>query len=157
MAETININTILNTLGLSFSDLTIPNLPEPIVPPDNLEIELVEISGKLIDEDTREPLSKVRLINPFKIPTRSNSKGEFTIKVPDISKTPFSPSKFQINILGKPNQYSPIKITPYLSNREVKPNLGIIPLTPIKSDLTQEITDLLTFEDREIKNILQPR
>jgi len=148
---TININTILDTLNLPIQDLTIPNLPEPVEIPDDFEIKLVEIMGKFIDEDTREPISGVRLLNPLKVPTKTNSKGEFSIKVPDISKIPFSPSKFQIKVLGKLNQYSSTKITPYLSNREVKPNLGIIPLPPIKSDLAQEITDLLTFEDREVE------
>ena len=148
---TININYILNTLGISIPDLVPPNLPEPIEIPDDLEIELVEISGKLIGEDTREPLSNIRIFSPFKIPTKTDSNGEFTIKVPNISKTPFSPSKFQINVLGKIRQYSPIKITPYLSNKEVKPNLGIIPLTSIKSNLAEEIADLLTFEDREVE------
>ena len=148
---TINITSILNILGVSIPDLVPPNLPEPIEIPDDLEIELVEISGKLIGEDTREPLSNVRIFSPFKIPTKTDSNGEFTLKVPNISKTPFSPSKFQINVLGKIRQYSPIKITPYLSNKEVKPNLGIIPLTSIKSNLAEEIADLLTFEDREVE------
>lgn len=148
---TININSILNILGVSIPDLVPLNIPEPIELPDDLELELIEISGKLIGEDTREPLSNVRIFSPFKIPTKTDSNGEFTIKVPNISKTPFSPSKFQINVLGKIRQYSPIKITPYLSNKEVKPNLGIIPLTSIKSNLAEEIAELLTFEDREVE------
>ena len=148
---TININSILNILGVSIPDLVPLNIPEPIELPDDLELELIEISGKLIGEDTREPLSNIRIFSPFKIPTKTDSNGEFTIKVPNISKTPFSPSKFQIKISGKIREYSPIKITPYLSNKEVKPNLGIIPLTSIKSNLAEEIAELLTFEDREVE------
>lgn len=151
MAESIPLSSILNILGLSIQDLSIPNLPEPIELPENFELEFIETEGQLVDADTLEPIPKVTVLSPLKIPVRTDNEGKFTIKVPNILESPFSPSKFQSNILGKRNKYSPKIITPYLSNREVKPSLGIIPLLPIESDLLQEITDLLTFQDAEVE------
>ena len=148
--ESIDLNAILDIL-----DIQIPETPTPpnldILPAVPQKINLIKITGKIIDSISSEPINGVRILSPLKKPTKTNSKGEFKIKIPEIINTPLSPESFIIHILGKKNEYSSFKIIPYNSSKEIKTNLGVIPLKPLKSDLNQELIELLSFNDVEVK------
>ena len=148
--ESIDLNTILDILGTPTPETPTQTNPN-ILPEVPQKINLIKITGKIVDSISSEPINGVRILSPLKKPTKTNIKGEFKIKIPEIVNTPLSPESFQIHILGKKNEYSSFKIIPYNSSKEIKINLGIIPLKPLKSDLNQELIELLSFSDVEIK------
>lgn len=158
-AETIDISEILSILGLEIKDLISQpfssQVPESLELPKDFKLELVPTKGIVIDADTREPIRGVTFLSPLKIPTRTNGKGEFETKAPKLSisgsRIPFDVSKFQISTIGKVGKYSSENVNPYLPDGDVKSNLGIISLSPIQSDLVNEIRKLFTFNDEEVE------
>jgi len=152
LPESIDLNSILDLLGIDIPKNPLPQTPNQTPLPEiPKKLNLIEVKGIIVDINTNEPIKGVRIISPIKKPTKTNQKGEFNIKTPDILNSPLLPSKFIINILGKPNEYSSTKIIPYNSIKEIKLNLGIIPLKPKTSDLKQEITKALSLKNEEVE------
>jgi hypothetical protein len=114
------------------------SLPEP-----PKKVKFLEVSGIVVDSLTNEPLPGVKVSNSFLKRDTTNKKGEFTIKHPSLLDTGLDPTKFPLNI--KIKKYSPLSTTPYTSTGDLKPNLGIIQLKPVESDLKKEITALFAF------------
>jgi hypothetical protein len=175
LAESIDLSKILSILGI---DLPISNLPVPppgslspsgsgesptsitgslssisgslpTPPPLPKKLNLVPISGKIVDLNTNEPLIGVKVISPLKKITKTDKNGDFEVKVPKIVNTPLDPKKFTISI--SKNKYAPTTIIPYTSNLDTKTNLGIVTLKPLESNLKREIADFLTFKEAEVK------
>jgi len=175
LAESIDLSKILSILGI---DLPISNLPVPppgslspsgsgesptsitgslssisgslpTPPPLPKKLNLVPISGKIVDLNTNEPLIGVKVISPLKKITKTDKNGDFEVKVPKIVNTPLDPKKFTISV--SKNKYAPTTIIPYTSNLDTKTNLGIVTLKPLESNLKQEIIDFLTFKEAEVK------
>jgi|694.fasta_scaffold102870_2 hypothetical protein len=153
--EGIDIVSILSFLGVQLPDITIPQIPisgstELPKPPEiPKKLKLKPVKGVIVDSTTNEPIKGARVISPLKKPSRTNAKGEFEVKVPDVLNTGLDPKKFEINI--SKNKFAPLKLTPYTSTKDVKADLGIITLQPLESNLIQEITELLTFKDAEVE------
>jgi hypothetical protein len=153
----IDFSAILNLLGISLPDISIPQIPTsgsfelPKPPEIPKKLKLIPVKGIIVDITTNEPIKGVRILSPLKKPTKTNAQGEFELKVPDILNTPLNPKKFEINVLGKKGKYASTKITPYTSTNDVKTDLGIITLQPLESNLAKEITELLTFKDAEVE------
>jgi hypothetical protein len=115
------------------------------------QIDLITVKGIVVDSSTFDPLKGAKIISPLNEIQITNRKGEFSIKVPDLLNTSLDPSKFILNISNK--SYSPNKIIPYKSTKDVKIDLGIISLQPLISNLNQEISQLSSFSDNEVKKI----
>jgi hypothetical protein len=115
------------------------------------QIDLITVKGIVVDSSTFDPLKGAKIISPLNEIQITNRKGEFSIKVPDLLNTSLDPSKFILNISNK--SYSPNKIIPYKSTKDIKIDLGIISLQPLISNLNQEISQLSSFSDNEVKKI----
>ena len=151
----VDITTILNVLGISITDISLPNIPisgseiSPQLPEPPKKLKLKPVKGIIVDSTTNEPIKGARIISPLKKPSRTNAKGEFEVKVPDVLNTGLDPKKFEINI--SKNKFASLKLTPYTSTKDVKADLGIVTLQPLESNLVQEITELLTFKDAQVE------
>lgn len=112
------------------------------------KIQLTSVTGIVVDVYTNEPIKGAQVINSLKTIKKTNSKGEFTIKIPIISGTDLDPTKFPLNIV-KP-KYTSFNIIPYTSTKDAKSDLGIITIQSVESDLKKEVTDLLSLKDDEV-------
>lgn len=135
---------------LSLAGIELPSIPPTgstsisgSIPPLPKKIKFLEVSGIVVDSLTNEPLSGVKVTNSFLKKDTTNKKGKFTIKHPSLLDTGLDPSKFPLNI--KLKKYSPLTTIPYTSTGDLKPNLGIVQLKPVESNLKKEIIALLSF------------
>ena len=151
----IDVASILSILGIQLPDISLPNIPPsgstslPEKPEPPKKLKLIPVKGVIVNSVTNEPIKGARVISPLKKPSRTNAKGEFEVKVPDILNTDFDPKKFEINIIK--SKFASLKLTPYTSTKDVKTDLGIVTLQPLESNLAQEITELLTFKDAQVE------
>jgi len=129
---------------LSLAGIELPSIPPTgSFPPLPKKIKFLEVNGVVVNALTKEPLSDVKVTNSFLKKSRTNKKGEFTIKHPDLLGTGLNPTKFPLNF--KLKKHSPLKLTPYASTGDLKPNLGIVQLKPFESNLKEEIIALFAF------------
>ena len=135
---------------LSLAGINLPNIPPTgSIPSPPKKVKFLEVSGIVVDSLTNEPLPGVKVTNSFLKKDTTNKKGKFTIKHPSLLDTGLDPTKFPLDI--KLKKYSPLTITPYTSTGDLKPNLGIVQLKPVESNLKKEITDLLRFSPSTVE------
>ncbi len=98
-------------LVVIFFILTISNIYAKKTPKTNLKkTKFVEISGQLVDFDTRKPLKKIKMeIGDYNCKT--DGDGKFTIKIPFIKKTVI---KAKVNT----KRYFPVKKIIFLSKKK---------------------------------------
>jgi len=147
--QKINTSTLIETIPGILPETTssMESFETPIPLPT--QVDLVNINGIVVDSSTFNPLKGAKIITSLNETQITNRKGEFSIKVPDLSNTPLDPSKFTLSISNK--SYSTNKIIPYKSTKDIKIDLGIISLQPLVSNLNQEISQLSSFSDNEVK------
>jgi len=141
----IDLQQVLSLVGIDIP--TIPptgSLPEP-----PKKIKLKSIKGTVVDSITNQPLPGVVVTNKLLKRDTTNNKGEFSIKHPDLTDTGFDPAKFPLNF--KLRNYGPYTTIPYKSDNTLKPNLGIITLNPLQSNLQKEIQKLFKFPDSVVE------
>ena len=142
----IDLQQVLSLVGINLpqtpSTGSFPELPK--------KIKLQEITGIVVNQITNEPISGVVVTNKLLKRDTTNKKGEFSIKHPDIVGTGLDPAKFPLNFV-KP-KFSSFNIIPYKSTGDIKPNLGIIALNPLESNLKKEILDLLKFPPSTVED-----
>jgi hypothetical protein len=141
----IDLQQVLSLVGIDIP--TIPptgSLPEP-----PKKIKLQSIKGTVVDLITNQPLPGVVVTNKLLKRDTTNSKGEFSIKHPDLTDTGFDPAKFPLNF--KLRNYGPYTTIPYKSDNTLKPDLGIITLNPLQSNLQKEIQKLFKFPDSVVE------
>ena len=154
--ETGSLSDLSGSIEIDFSKLlSLAGIELPAIPPSGSfptsgsipplpkKVKFLEVSGIVVDSLTNEPLPGVKVSNSFLKKDTTNKKGEFTIKHPSLLDTGLDPTKFPLNF--KLKKYSPLKSTPYTSTGDLKPNLGIVQLKPIESNLKKEITALFAF------------
>jgi hypothetical protein len=151
-AEDIDLAKILQILNIKIPASPIPiptsgSLPQ--VPELPKKLKLLPVKGIIVDANTNEPLKGVQVISSLGPTKRTNDKGEFIIKVPSVVDTPLEPTKFNLKLIKL--KYAQGLAIPYTSTKDVKPDLGIIPIKPLESNLKQEIIDLLSFSDAEVE------
>jgi hypothetical protein len=148
----IDLQDILSLVGIELPQIpptgSFPSLPK--------KIKLETIKGVVVNSITNEPLPGVKVSNSILKRDTTNKKGEFTIKHPAVGGTGLDPAKFPLKF--KLKKYSPTTVIPYTSVGDIKPNLGIITITPTESNFKKEILDLLKFppstvEDYTTKNV----
>jgi methyl-accepting chemotaxis protein len=149
--QKINTSTLIEQIPGILPEVTSSlvsfEVPTPLPP----QVDLITVSGVVVDLSSFDPLKGAKVISSLNETQITNNKGEFTIKIPDFSNTVFDPSKFTLNISNK--SYSPINIIPYKSTKDAKTDLGIISLQPLVSNLNQEISQLSSFSDSEVKRL----
>ena len=147
--QKINTSTLIETIPGILPETTssMESFETPIPLPT--QVDLVNINGIVVDSSTFNPLKGAKIITSLNETQITNRKGEFSIKVPDLSNTPLDPSKFTLSISNK--SYSTNKIIPYKSTKDIKIDLGIISLQPLVSNLNQKISQLSSFSDNEVK------
>jgi hypothetical protein len=146
--DTTTTSSIEIDLGqlLSLVGIELPQIPPTgSISPLPKKIKLETVKGVVVNSVTNEPLAGVKVTNTLLKRDTTNKKGEFSIKHPIIEDTGLDPSKFQLNF--KLKKYSPTTSIPYTSIGKLKPNLGIVTLKPIESDLKKEVSKLLSFPD----------
>ena len=142
----IDLQDILSLVGIE-----LPQVPTSgSIPPFPQKIKLENIKGVVVNSITNEPLSGVKVSNALLKRDTTNKKGEFSIKHPAIGGTGLDPAKFPLNF--KLLKYSPTTVIPYTSVGDIKPNLGIITITPTESNLKKEILDLLKFPPSTVED-----
>jgi hypothetical protein len=142
----IDLQDILSLVGIE-----LPQVPTSgSIPPFPQKIKLEDIKGVVVNSITNEPLSGVKVSNALLKRDTTNKKGEFLIKHPAIGGTGLDPAKFPLNF--KLLKYSPTTVIPYTSVGDIKPNLGIITITPTESNLKKEILDLLKFPPSTVED-----
>jgi hypothetical protein len=148
----IDLQDILSLVGIELPQIpptgSFPSLPK--------KIKLETIKGVVVNSITNEPLPGVKVSNSILKRDTTNKKGEFTIKHPAVGGTGLDPAKFPLKF--KLKKYSPTTVIPFTSVGDIKPNLGIITITPTESNFKKEILDLLKFppstvEDYTTKNV----
>ena len=151
-AESIDLEKILKILNIEIPASPIP-LPTPgslpQVPELPKKLKLLPVTGIIVNANTNEPLKGVQVISSLGSIKRTNAEGKFTIKVPSVINTPLEPTKFNLKLVKF--KFAQGLAIPYTSTKDVKPDLGIIQLNPLESNLKQEIIDLLTFKDAEVE------
>jgi hypothetical protein len=144
----IDLQQVLSLVGIDLPNTgSLPptgSLPEP-----PKKIKLQSIKGTVVDLITNQPLPGVVVTNKLLKRDTTNSKGEFSIKHPDLTDTGFDPAKFPLNF--KLRNYGPYTTTPYKSDGTLKPDLGIITLDPLQSNLQKEIQKLFKFPDSVVE------
>ena len=100
------------------------------------------IVGSFVDQETNKLISGVKLTS--KKSTTSKSNGSFLLKG-EIN----SDEKLTLKITKK--NYAALNIIPYFGNGDIKPDLGIITLIPIKKSLEQDKISAALFTDKQIK------
>jgi len=145
----IDTSEVINLVGITPTPSPSQNGEVVNIPERPKKLQLKVVTGTVVDSITNEPIKGAKVSNALKKSSRTNNKGEFKIKVPNILNTDFDPKKFELNILKK--KYSSIKITPYTSTNDVKSNLGIITLQPLESNVKQEVTELTSLKDSQVK------
>ena len=142
----IDLQQVLSLVGINLpqtpSTGSFPELPK--------KIKLQEITGIVVNQITNEPIPGVVVTNKLLKRDTTNKKGEFSIKHPDIVGTGLDPAKFPLNFV-KP-KFSSFNTIPYKSTGDIKPNLGIIALNPLESNLKKEILDLLKFPPSTVED-----
>jgi hypothetical protein len=150
MATEIEIEIDLQQV-LSFVGIELPQVPStgsfPELPK---KIKLKEIKGTVVNSITNEPISGVLVTNKLLKRDTTNKKGEFSIKHPDIADTGLDPTKFPLSFTKL--KYGPFNTVPYTSIGDIKPNLGIISLNPVESNLKKDILDLLKFPPSTVED-----
>jgi hypothetical protein len=151
-AEDIDFKKILSILNIKIPSSPIP-LPAsgslPQIPEIPEKLKLLPVTGIIVNTNTNEPLKGVQVISSLGSVKRTNAEGKFTIKVPSVVNTPLDPTKFNLKLVKF--KFAQGLAIPYTSTKDVKPDLGIIQLNPLESNLKQEIIDLLTFKDAEVE------
>jgi hypothetical protein len=109
------------------------------------EIEY-SITGTVIDLTNNSPLSGVKVKTSPINSTKTDKNGDFTLK----GKT-FTDKSIIVNVGLK--GYNALDINPYTGNGEIKSNLGVIQLSPIKKNLDQDIINSSLLTEEEIKNL----
>jgi hypothetical protein len=142
----IDLQEVLSLVGISLPQAP----PSGSLPPFPKKIKLETIKGVVVNSITNEPLPGVKVTNALLKRDTTNKKGEFTIKHPSIGGTGLDPAKFPLNF--KLKKYSPTTVIPYTSVGDIKPNLGIITITPTESNLKKEILDLLKFPPSTVED-----
>ena len=142
----IDLQEVLSLVGISLPQAP----PSGSIPPFPKKIKLETIKGVVVNSITNEPLPGVKVTNKLLKRDTTNKKGEFTIKHPAIGGTGLDPAKFPLNF--KLKKYSPTTVIPYTSVGDIKPNLGIITITPTESNLKKEILDLLKFPPSTVED-----
>jgi len=142
----IDLQEVLSLVGISLPQAP----PSGSLPPFPKKIKLETIKGVVVNSITNEPLPGVKVTNALLKRDTTNKKGEFTIKHPAIGGTGLDPAKFPLNF--KLKKYSPTTVIPYTSVGDIKPNLGIITITPTESNLKKEILDLLKFPPSTVED-----
>jgi len=152
LLDEIELSKILDILGIKLPTVNIHSLPknEPsTIPTPPKKIKLIPVTGIVVNIKTNEPLKGVKVISLLKT-SRTNNKGEFEIKIPLILNTGIKPTEFPLNFIK--SKYTHLKYIPYTSTSDIKFNLGIIGLNPSESNLKQEINDLLSLKDDQVKD-----
>ena len=142
----IDLQEVLSLVGISLPQAP----PSGSIPPFPKKIKLETIKGVVVNSITNEPLPGVKVTNALLKRDTTNKKGEFTIKHPAVEGTGLDPAKFPLNF--KLKKYSPTTVIPYTSVGDIKPNLGIITITPTESNLKKEILDLLKFPPSTVED-----
>jgi hypothetical protein len=142
----IDLQEILSLVGISLPQTP----PTGSLSPLPKKIKLETIKGIVVDSITNEPLPGVKVSNNLLKKDTTNKKGEFTIKHPSVGGTGLDPAKFPLNF--KLKKYSPTTVIPYTSVGDIKPNLGIITITPTESNFKKEILDLLKFPPSTVED-----
>jgi hypothetical protein len=147
MSEEKKIEIDLSSI-LSFLGINIPSLPsnEGEIPK---KINTIKSKGTIVNKNTLEPIPNARIVSPLGKITKTDKEGNFEISVPDIGKYNLPVNKFSFNVIS--TKYSSVKLIPYNSVGEVKPNMGIISMPPLESNLVKEISKFFTFNDEETK------
>ena len=142
----IDLQQVLSLVGIELPQVpstgSFPELPK--------KIKLKEIKGIVVNSITNEPISGVLVTNKLLKKDTTNKKGEFTIKHPDIMDTGLDPTKFPLNFVKL--KYGPFNTVPYTSVGDIKPNLGIISLNPVESNLKKDILNLLKFPPSTVED-----
>jgi hypothetical protein len=145
MENNINLKIDLSSI-LDFLGVDVPELPEGVDLPS--KISTIKSKGIIVNKNTLEPIKNAKIISPLGKITKTDKNGNFEIQVPDIGKYNIPVNKFAFNIISK--QFAPFKLVPFNSIKEVKPNLGIISLNPLESNLSKEISKFFSFTDEEV-------
>jgi hypothetical protein len=141
----IDLQQVLSLVGID-----IPTIPSTgFLPELPKKIKLKSIKGTVVDSITNQPLPGVVVTNKLLKRDTTNNKGEFSIKHPDLTDTRFDPAKFPLNF--KLRNYGPYTTIPYKSDGTLKPDLGIITLNPLQSNLQKEIQKLFKFPDSVVE------
>jgi hypothetical protein len=152
LSDEVNLSEILDKLGIELSSSNTPSSSENNLLPNTSEspekIKLILVTGTIVDIKTNEPLKGAKIESLLKT-SRTNNKGEFSIKLPSILNTELDPTLLPLNFIK--SKYAPLKYIPYTSTGDIKTNLGVIGLNPIESNLKQEITSLLSFKDAQVE------
>jgi len=142
----IDLQDILSLVGIELPQIP----PTGSIPPLPKKIKLETIKGVVVNSITNEPLPGVKVTNSLLKRDTTNKKGEFTIKHPAVGGTGLDPAKFSLKF--KLKKYSPTTVIPYTSVGDIKPNLGIITITPTESNFKKEILDLLKFPPSTVED-----
>jgi hypothetical protein len=142
----IDLQQVLSLVGIELPQVpstgSLPKLPN--------KIQLKEIKGTVVNAITNEPIPGVLVTNKLLKRDTTNKKGEFSIKHPDIIDTGLDPTKFPLSFTKL--KYGPFNTVPYTSAGDIKPNLGIISLNPLESNLKKDILDLLKFPPSTVED-----
>ena len=142
----IDLQQVLSLVGIELPQVpstgSFPELPK--------KIKFKEVKGIVVNSITNEPIPGVLVTNKLLKRDTTNKKGEFTIKHPDIVDTGLDPTKFSLNFVKL--KYGPFNTIPYTSAGDIKPNLGIISLNPVESNLKKDILDLLKFPPSTVED-----
>jgi len=161
---TIELGISLDQL-LSLAGISLPPIPptgsfstssfKELLPPLPKRIRFTDVKGIVVDVNTNEPIKGVKVSNVFFKNTTTNSKGEFTLSHPDLADTYLPANKFPIKFnknLTKP-RYTKTQFIPYSSTNDIKPNAGIITMSPFESNLKKEIIEFLRFPEVTVDKV----
>ena len=108
------------------------------------------ILGTIIDSSTNQPLKGVKLtsFNGDRLITSiTDSNGKFTIEIPSY------PNNITVSYVG----YATKELKPFKGDGEVKTNLKIIQLKPLKQDVSKDVLKSSQIEDSQVNSILSSK
>jgi hypothetical protein len=105
-----------------------------------------KIKGKIIDKVTVKPIKGVKISISPTLSVFTKSEGDFILEG---STNTTEKIKITISLQG----YTPVDITPYYGDGEIKEDIGVIQLDPIQKSLDQDKIDAQAPTDKELKDL----
>jgi len=108
------------------------------------------ISGIVIDSLTNKPLKGVKLSSfngDIPVTSTTDSKGKFIIDIPSF------PNNITISYIN----YSTKEIKPFKGDGEIKTDLGVQQLSPLKQDISQDILTSSQMDSSQVDSLLKSK
>ena len=105
-----------------------------------------KIKGKIIDKVTVKPIKGVKISISPTLSVFTKSEGDFILEG---STNTTEKIKITISLQG----YTPVDVTPYYGDGEIKEDIGVIQLDPIQKSLDQDKIDAQAPTDKELKDL----